>query len=240
MLKSIAQFPFNINIYFVPNNHFWTASVYIGLFHAYNLPFYDSLDRLILMNSDILPSDWGFLVNYKSDYESLALVDSFSCLKKSGYTISPFPFHHKHGNIGASLSSCSDYLVDVVPTRLLSFTPACLADIVDFMLSLKVKLPHYGADYVLTSYISYISKSPWLIRTDTFIVEDTSTTGLKRNVTFDFISVLYSLRSRKSVFNLRTLFWYPLLVRHFNLDSIISRLFYAIQFYISYLYRFFA
>jgi hypothetical protein len=193
------------------------------------------ISRIILMNSDMTPSSWRFLIEPRCDLESIVLIDDDHRILRSGYNICGILFRHIYPMTGLSIDKANDFYCDIVPTRLISISSFyyshCRA-----LHWIRKYLPHYAADYVFTSYLSWSTSSRWLVRTDYFISEDTTSTGIKSISRFSFPELLIALRSVKSYFNLRSIFFYPWIVRH-NTLSMARRLFYVLLFWSSYFVR---
>ena len=133
-------------------------------------------------------------------------------MARSGFSISSILLAiHQYHLVNKSISEIDDCKCDVVPTRLISFDPILLTYFhrLDFI---RKFLPHYGADFVLTSYVSSTSGYQWVLRKDSLIMEDKITTGVKSVNEKSLFEKLKLLFSRKSTFNYRSVLFSSLLI----------------------------
>lgn len=205
----------------VDSANFWTGSVFCGLKYLYALSEkFRSLSssRVILMNCDVLPSSWEFLLSPKAALETLATIDKNKVVNRSGFCV-PFPFvaYHYYPYNKKTLPN-SDWLCKAVPTRLVVFPFAGLSLILSHEYLVR-QLPHYSADFVVTSLLAAKLSARWCVRTDTTLLEDTSTTGLKSYKSVKFCNSRVVLFGRKSVFNVKDAFFFPVLFSRLSLPS---------------------
>lgn len=193
--------------------HFWCGSFFTGVTEL--LSCYESLSkfsRLVFLNCDVLLDDWECILHQESIIETFVSCSAHNnVLTRSGYNqIFPFAPFHRYPFYGSSLSESKSFYCDVVPTRCIIIPPQAL-----FKLShlrwLPNYLPHYGSDFIISKYLSSSLGSRWLVRNDTFIVEDFSSTGLKPINTSSITLRILSLFNRKSIFNWRLILVYPFL-----------------------------
>jgi hypothetical protein len=197
----------------VHRNSFWTSSVFDGLSaiaDSLSCQQDSSLARIVLMNSDVLPSAWDFLLYPASQLETLVTLSNQKVVKHSGFRLaSPFIALHKYPFLGQSCPE-SGWYCKTVPTRLVVFPLSSLQTLLKLSF-LKSFLPHYSADFVLTAFLSTKLSTLWRVRVDSFLAEDTSTSGIK---SFNRLTVANSLAyffGRKSVFNVFDALLFPVL-----------------------------
>ena len=164
------------------------------------------------MNPDIAPLSFEFFNNHNSPLEASISLNNQGKVERSGFSIrSIISAAHQYPLINKSISEIYECKCDVVPTRLISFDPLLL--IYFHRLSFIRKfLPHYGADFALTSYVSFRSGYQWVLRKDALIVEDKSTTGVKSLNKTSLFRKLSLLFYRKSTFNYRSVLFTSLLI----------------------------
>ena len=220
----------DVSIVPVPSRYFWTNSVLSGLSHIrVNYPeLISAFSRVVLFNSDISFTGWCSLTRSKSILESFVSADSSGVIEPSGFNMEyPFPFN-KYPFVGKHLREASDFLVQVVPTRLVSFPSMFIADISIYQF--LTLLPHYGADFALTFLLSRISYSRWLVRVDQHLIEDKFSTGIKQLSHLSFVDKLRQLFNIKSTFFLPSNLLYPLVIERIRGASFCSCLFILLAF----------
>ena len=190
----------------VPHDHYWTGSVHRSLSWL-NRQRDLNIKHVIVMNCDVIPSDWSFLINLSFPLESIPRYDSRSSSYLCGYNIRFHGLVHSYAKIDKV--SLQNIFCFVVPTRLIIFNASLLDISVKYLSRIRLLMPHYGADYLLTSYLSSYTGSLWRISSDSFITEDFSTSGFKKLTPFNFRQLRYSLLSIKSTYNLRSNFIFP-------------------------------
>ena len=196
----------------VDSGNYWTGSIFSGLDFVTSLSHeFESIksSRIVLVNCDVLPSSWNFLLKPKALLETLSTVDLNNVVKRSGFSLpSPFLAVHHYPYKNKSLPK-SDWFCKTVPTRLIVFPFEALSIILAHRYLIYL-LPHYSADFVLTSLVSSKLLTYWCVRADFSLTEDESTTGLKHISSLKIVNIKAVLFSRKSVFNICDAFFFPI------------------------------
>ena len=192
----------------VDSSNYWTGSVFSGLKFIQSLSLEIeaiSSSRIVLVNCDVLPSSWDFLLKPKSLLETLSTVGVDHIVRRSGFRLlSPFLAYHRYPYHNQLLPKF-DWFCKAVPTRLVVFPFQAISTILAHSY-LTFILPHYSADFVVTSLLSTKFSTLWIVRADYTLTEDESTTGLKNINAHKFVNIQNALLGRISVFNIRDAF----------------------------------
>ena len=227
-----------LKIVCVDSGSYWTGSVFSGLEYISLLSStVDLIDssRVVLVNCDVLPSSWNFLLEPRALLETLVTVSMNNIVKRSGFClVFPFLALHNYPYNKKPLPS-SDWFCDAVPTRLIVLPFKALPIILAHRY-LAHKLPHYSADFIVTSLISSQLSTSWRVRVDYSLIEDETTTGFKNIRSINFGTIRAVLFDRKSAFNIRDAFFFPIFFSQLSLP-LYCRPSYVISYWFKYLIK---
>lgn len=221
----------------VPSSYFWTESVLAGLRCIYDSDLCSLHDdcRIILFNSDISFSDWSCLMSANAVLESYITVDSQCIIQRSGFNfLYPLPLN-LYPYRGVKRSESSLFFVDSVPTRLVVFPASAVFSI--SKLDIIKTLPHYGGDFAFTYFLSKLYGCKWCVRTDQYLIEDKSFSGVKSLSRLSFSKKLFQIFNIKSTFHAKSSICFPVLIARIRGFSITSPVF-VLLCWLKYLVRF--
>ena len=213
---------------------YWTGSVLAALSWLEDYSCDLRFNRIVLMNTDVLPSDWCFLWQSRFQLETVPRYCLASNTYLAGYNINPFYISHSYVNFNPHTHSES--FCSVVPTRLVTFDYKFLPSIVQYLSRIQHIMPHYGGDYLLTGFLSSSVGSSWHVRKDVHLIEDFSSSGIKKVRFLNLFDLFRAMYNIKSTFQLRANFLYPWLAS-INSKSIPVRVLYVFSFYVRYFFR---
>ena len=225
----------------VGSNNYWSGAFFSAIKFLLSNPHqYNSSTRFAFVNCDILVSDWSCLSKSLSLIESFVTVSADTSLViRSGFNqLLPFAPINNYPFCGTRLEDSSSFYCESVPTRCIVF-PAEVLRLLSDLFWLPRYLPHYGSDFIITRYISASLNQRWFVRNDTYLTEDTSSTGIKPINTSSLISRINSAMSLKSIYNWRLLIIYPILFCFLFLPFYYWLLFiflYSIKFFLNLLF----
>ena len=194
-------------------SNFWCGSVFAAIsFLSNEFTGLSDYTRVVLMNSDVILEDWTKILFQQGLLESFVTCSTeHHKVSRSGFNqIVPFAPLHNYPHCGKSLSNSKPFYCEVVPTRCVIMPHSALLRLRSIYWLPKL-LPHYGADFIVTKYLSFKLGVKWLVRNDSFLVEDLSSTGIKPFNSSSLIHRLSSINNPKSIFNWRLLFLYPII-----------------------------
>lgn len=212
------------------SSSFWSQSVQLGFKTLLDLKEYNDASRVVLMNCDMSPSSWEFILSPASSLETVPLRDNRQYLLRSGFTPRFLGLYNDY----KARETDGKLTFECVPTRLISLEPQIAVSTFYYRLKqISSLLPHYAADYAITSYVSACMGCNWVLRSDSFITEDKSTSGIKKLARLSINSFLKALTSIKSTYNIRSNLFFPW-VYHLQYGS---KLLFVTAFYCRYIIR---
>jgi len=171
---------------------------------------------LSLNGAKFVSGTWNFLLEPRALLETLPTVNTNNIVRRSGFCL-VFPFlafhHYPYNNRPLPTS---DWFCKAVPTRLIVLPFKALPIILAHRY-LVHRLPHYSADFVVTSLISSQLSTSWCVRVDVSLTEDETTTGLKKISLSNTDALRAAIFGRKSVFNIRDALFFPILFSKLSL-----------------------
>jgi len=232
--KSILPFA-DFRIVKTDQSNFWCGSLFAAISSlSKDISLMTLYTRVVIMNCDVTLEDFAKLIVHTAPLESFVTysIDQQKVCRSGLNQIVPFaPLHH-YPNYGKHLSQSESFYCEIVPTR-------CVCMSVSAFLTLRSidwlpwYLPHYGADFIVTKYISSRMDVKWFVRNDTYLLEDYTSTGLKPVNSSSLLARIFSIFQRKSVYNWRLFLVYPVIY-----CSLFLPFYYWILYCVSYWFKF--
>ena len=209
----LSPFTTHFKLLNTDQSNFWCGSLFFAVSYICdNLSYFDSCSRVVMLNSDVILSDFNtILLNHCLLESYVTYFGDRKLIGRSGFNqlfpclpIHEYPFFNKQ------IDSSQSFFCEIVPTRCISLPFSVFLKLQDISW-LPNFLPHYGADFIVTKYISFIEDAKWFVRNDAYLFEDYSSTGLKPSNSCSIATRLASIFNCKSVFNWRLFVIYPII-----------------------------
>lgn len=178
------------------SDSYWAESTYQSLRHYFELSCGSSL---IIANCDVTLENYKAICQLTEPSTFYTINPKTKCVERSGFNIKSWTFAiHSFPFLNDPVKIVKKSYVDAIPTRFLYIPENCVSQIKNIYPNF-IKLPHYGSDYEFTYRLAQEMKKKWLISSETFLIEDNTTTGLKIAGS-NRITRIRSIFHKKSIF----------------------------------------